>query len=214
VAKAKKAPKKSSKSAKKPGAKKPAKPAGKKAAKKPAKQPAKQTTAKQPATKQQKASPEHLAALAMRGDINVLFGLMDGVAESERDALAYKWLSVASDFGHTDADDMMDDLQEASSLRYDDDQLETGNAHWELGLAYLTGTDGLPRDLDKARSQLASARERNYPMSVQESDQMMTKARARLAPDALTVFDGVYAGGGGVDDRGTEDEEADDGYEP
>jgi hypothetical protein len=202
----------------KKGTKKPAKKPAKKAKPAAKKQPAKKPTAKtkqaarpasKPATKQPEATAPHLAALAMRGDINVLFGLMDGVVESERDALAYKWLSVASDFGHSDADDMMDDMQETSSLRYDDDQLETGNAHWELGLAYLTGTEGLPRDLEKARSQLQNARERNYPMSVQESDQMMTQARARLAPDALVIFDGVYAAnsGGGVDDRGDEDDE-------
>jgi hypothetical protein len=47
-------------------------------------------------------------------------------------------------------------------------------------------------------------------MSVQESDQMMTQARARLLPDALAIFDGVYAAssGGGVDDRGDEGDEA------
>jgi TPR repeat protein len=153
---------------------------------------------------------EQLAQLAKAGDLQLLFGLMDGSADSNRDVLAYKWLAVASDFGHEEADDMIGDLLEASSLRYDDDQFETGNAHWELGLAYLTGTEGLPKDLEKARAHLADAKERQYPMSVQESETMLVQARARLEPEALAVFDLVYDGSaspGVIDDREDEGDE-------
>jgi hypothetical protein len=209
------------KSAKKKSAKKPAtKPTKKPAAKKPAAKPAKKPAAKKPAkAAKTPAAPaampdapttEHLAKLAMAGDLDVLLGLMDGVPETDRDATAYKWLAVASDFGHEDADEILGDLQESSSLRYDDDHFVSGNAHWEIGLAYLTASDGLPRDLDKARSQLASAKESHYPMSVQESDTMQAQARARLAPDALAIFDAVYAGDSGrIDERGGEGDEGD-----
>ena len=159
--------------------------------------------------------PSRLAELAIAGNTNMLLGLMNHVPEDDRDATAYKWLAVASDFGHEDADELIGDLLEGTSLRFDDDQFVTGHAHWELGLAYLTATDGLPRDLDKARGQLVSALERGYPMSVQESDTMLAHARARLAPDSLAVFDAVYDGAsrGRLDDRADEGAEAegDDG---
>lgn len=141
----------------------------------------------------------------------MLLTLMSGIDKDTRDTTAYKWLSVASDFGHEEADDVIDDLLESSSLRYDDNQFLTGSAHWELGLAYLAGKDGLPRDLEKARAQLADAKERGFPMSVQETDTMLVHARATLAPDALAVFDAVYEGAspGRIDDRADEGDEDD-----
>ena len=199
--------------AKKPATKKAAvkKPAAKKAAPKPA---AKKAAPKPAATPKLVPSIAQLAAVAMAGDLPKLMGLMNNIPEDDRDQTAYKWLAVASDFGNEDAEDVMGDLLEATSLRFDDDQLLTGNAHWELGVAYLTGTDGLPRDLEKAAAQLASAHERGSPMSVQESDAMLASTRARLAPDALAVFDAVYGGEslGRLDDRAGEgaDEEEDD----
>src|SRR5207245_2364187 len=146
-----------------------------------------------------------LAQLAMRGDLDVLLRLVYGAAQHDPEVIAYKWLAVASDFGYGNADDMLGDLVESSSLRFAADRYGTGRAHWRLGLAYLTNTDGLPRDLDKARSHLASAKDRGYPMSVQGADAMMAQARARLAPDALAVFDAVFAtdAPGRIDERGS-----------
>jgi len=146
------------------------------------------------ATKQDDPTSEQLARMAIAGDVEGLFGLMDGEAENDRDGLVYKWLVVASDFGHDNADEYIDGLLEASSLRYDDDQFETGNAHWELAQAYLTATEGLPRDLERGRTHLEEAKTRHYPMSVQGSDKMIADARAPLPADARAVFDAVYDG--------------------
>ena len=139
-------------------------------------------------------SSDQLARMAIAGDIEGLFGLMDGEPDGDRDVLAYKWLAVASDFGHEEADDAIDDLLEASSLRFDDDQFLTGNAHWELGLAYLGGRDGLPRDLDRAREQLLAAQDRHYPVSIADGDKMLADLRRGLPADALAVVDAIYDG--------------------
>ena len=182
---------------------------GKRVAKKPAKRVTKKPAAK---PKVVAAEPAQFAELAMAGKTRELLNLLVHVPEDDRDETAYKWLVVASDFGHEDADDVIGDLLEGSSLRYDDDQFVTGNAHWELGLAYLTAGEHLPRDLEKARTQLVSALERGYPMSVQESDAMLAQARTRLAPDALAIFDAVYDGSSRprLDDRADEGADEDD----
>jgi len=133
------------------------KPVKKPAAKKPAvrtKKPAKKSTAKQ---KPVKRSAIELATLARKGNLDALFGLMDLDSSSPNDRDAYKWLCAAADFGHEEANDLIDDVMEVSSMRYDDDQYETAAAHWELAAAYLEGADGLPRDLALAKNHLADA---------------------------------------------------------
>jgi hypothetical protein len=136
--------------------------------------------------------PIVLAKLARDGDLQALFALCDGRAESDRDRLAYKWLCVAADFGHDDADNLIGDLMEATSLRYDDDQFATGNAHLELGVAYLTARDGLPRDLARGKEHLAEALQRHYPASVSGGDQILTELRGQLDAEAAAVFDAVF----------------------
>ena len=209
MAKAKKKPTKAAskpaKAAKRVGKQPPAKPA--KAAKRPARQPARKPAARAkaaPAKKKRSAKPhvavkrppvppaapltaDELAKLAMSGDLKVLAGLVTGTVN--RDLLAYKWLAVASDFGHSDADEMLAELIGSGSLGSD---AQTGQAHFELGLAYLTGTEGLPEDHDKGRSQLASAKERDYPSATPSSESILQRARGRLYSDALAVFDAVY----------------------
>jgi hypothetical protein len=133
-------------------------------------------------------SGEELAKVAMSGDLKVLYGLVNGAPN--RDLVAYKWLAVASDFGHADADEMLASLRE--TLSDADAQTGTGAAHFELGLAYLTGGDGLPTDHDKARSQLASAKERDYPGDDTTAASILQRGRGRLDSDALAVFDAVY----------------------
>lgn len=130
--------------------------------------------------------------MAMAGNVEGLLELADGDAKGHRDGVAYKWLCAASDFGHDAADELIDDLLETSSLRYDDDQLVTGNAHWELAVAYLTASEGLPRDLDKARVQLAAAEERGFPDSVEDGAKMLTDTRARVTPEARKLIDEIY----------------------
>ncbi|MEV0341300.1 hypothetical protein AB0H49_19955 [Nocardia sp. NPDC050713] len=108
------------------------------------------------------------------------------------DELAYKLLSVAVDFGHTEAEDLIDDLLFGSSLAYDDDRFAQGNAHFELGLAYLVGTDGLPADLDKGRAHLEKSHACQWPRHVQQGEVLLDEARAILSAPQLAVFDEVY----------------------
>lgn len=133
--------------------------------------------------------------MAIAGEVDALCAFTDGDANGENDVLVYKWLCVASDFGHAAADGRITDLMAGSSLAYDDDQYETGHAHFELGVAYLRGTEGLPIDHAKARTNLEAAYTRNYPMSVQDGDGMLALARTRLVGDARVVFDAIYRAG-------------------
>ncbi len=77
-------------------------------------------------------------------------GFYDNGPEAEGDPEAYKWTLVARDFGHAKADGVLDDLRSISSLRYDDGDLVTGHIHYDLGLAYLRGDEGLAIDFAKA----------------------------------------------------------------
>jgi hypothetical protein len=190
------------KAAKKPAkAKKSAKPVAKKSAAK--KAPAKKATkapkhaAKKPAAKKaapkaapKKAAPKkapkapaapgpsaETAKAAMAGDLHVLAGLVDGNSRE-----AYKWFAVASDFGHADADERL------AELRAQDDAPDAGQAHFELGIGYLTGSDSLPVDHDKARAQLANAKEHGYT----DDQSALQRVRGRLDNDARAVFDAVF----------------------
>jgi hypothetical protein len=182
--------KKPAKAVKKSAAKKAAKPAPKKPAKavKAAPKPVAKAAPKKPAKPAKKAAnkpkaaatshePSERAKAAIAGDLAVLGKLVD----SERET--YRWFSVASDFGHADADERLAELREAFG---DDHRL--GEIHFELGLGYLTGSDGLPVDHDKARSQLASAKERDFT----DDASTLQRARGRLKGDELAVFDAVY----------------------
>jgi hypothetical protein len=81
-----------------------------------------------------------LLALAREGDLEPLLHLCDIDGDGEGDILAYKWLNVASDFGHAGADDMIDDVMEVSSLRYDDDNSVTGGVHFDLHTRWSAAT--------------------------------------------------------------------------
>ena len=92
---------------------------------------------------------EHLVRLAQAGDLDALLARMDDVPEEDRDEAAYKWLNVAVDFGHAEADERIADLMEGSSLRFDDDQFLTGNVHDKEGDQTLCpgcGTAVISRD--------------------------------------------------------------------
>lgn len=138
---------------------------------------------------------QQYVASARAGDLDALFSL-DAAAGSDArdlDELAYKLLLVAADFGNTEADDLIDGvLSNAPLFRYDDDQFVQGNAHFELGLAYLMGSDGLPVDLDKGRTHLEESHACQWPRQVQQGETLLAEARALLSAPQLTVFDEVY----------------------
>jgi hypothetical protein len=189
--------KKSAKPANKAAAKKPAKAAPKKAAPKKAapkkaaptkaapkaapKKAATKAAPKKAATKAPKAPATgpsaEIAKAAMAGDLAVLAGLVDGDSRQ-----SYKWFAVASDFGHADADERL------AELRTRGDAPDAGEAHFELGVGYLTGSDNLPVDHDKARAQLANAKEHGYT----DDPSALQRVRGRLDNDARAVFDAVF----------------------
>lgn len=131
---------------------------------------------------------------ARHGELDAVVGLLadSGGKDEDLDELAYKLFCVASDCGHEEAADLIDDLLEASSLRYDDDQFVQGNAHFELALAYLRGSDGLPADPELAREHLTEARDCHWPWGVDGGETLLAAARAILSPPQRVVFDGIY----------------------
>lgn len=137
--------------------------------------------------------------LARKGDLDALLELayadVEGDETEEADARAFKWLTVALDFGHANAEDLIADLYEGTSLRFDDDQFVAGETHLELGVAYLLGTDGLAKELTKARTHLEQADECGFPASVQGGEEMLAEIREKLPADALAVFDEIYPRG-------------------
>ncbi len=141
-----------------------------------------------------------LAALALKGDLEALvLAIQPFKEDGDSDDEMYKWLEVAASHGPTAkhrkaAESLSADLLECSSLRYDDDQLTTGGVHFELGVAYLTGAEGLPRDLTRGAEQLAMAKERYYPWSIQGGDKLLKQTSKALPADARAVFDRIYDG--------------------
>src|ERR1700738_4848127 len=129
-----------------------------------------------------------LSACARAGDIDGLLELVGENPSWEPEEAAYKWLNVASDFGHDEADDMIDSVVEGS-LYADDDNYVTGHAHFELAVSYLTGGSGLPVDYDKARKPLKEMVTRHYTDTVEDGGRLLTNARRDLAPEARVVFD-------------------------
>ena len=143
------------------------------------------------------ATEIRLFVLAAAGSVEELMAVLaedaptgcDGEADEWAGA-AYKWLNVASDHGHDEADDMIDDLLE-SVLRHDDDHLVTGHVHFELAAGYLTGNNGLPVDFDKAHHHLMEMLDRGYPVSVQSARTLLDEARETMDSQARHAFDAV-----------------------
>jgi hypothetical protein len=141
-------------------------------------------------------SARDLAAGAREGDFDGLFALADQARadpEVDADVLLYKWLCVAADFGHEEADELIEDLMEVSSLRFDDDGFAVGSAHFELGLAYLSGEDGLPLNLEHGRAHLEEAVLRHWPAGIQEAHTVLAEARETLSGEGRVVFDELFA---------------------
>jgi hypothetical protein len=136
-----------------------------------------------------------LLAAARAGDLEAVMNLAvrdDDDDGFESSASAYKWLAVAADFGHDEADDMIDDLL-TGPLHHDDDGFVSGHAHFELAVSYLTGNDGLPVDFDRAREHVREMLIRGYPASVQGGDEMLIDARRAMNPEAATFWDAALA---------------------
>jgi hypothetical protein len=84
-------------------------------------------------------------------------------------------------------------LLETSSLQYDDDQFITGGVHFDLGLAYLRGEDGVRKDTVLARKHLQAAKERHFPLSAEvNGSKVIAESRSSLNPDQLGAFNSVF----------------------
>ena len=132
---------------------------------------------------------QQYVASALVGDLDAFFSL---IVPDDLDVLAYKLANVAADFGHAWADEFIEDLLNGSSLHADDDLFAQGSAHFELGLAYLMGADGLPADPDKAKAHLEKSHEFEWPFHVQQGEILLEAARAILTAPQLTVFEEIY----------------------
>ncbi|MCW5803684.1 MAG: hypothetical protein KIT31_14975 [Deltaproteobacteria bacterium] len=147
-------------------------------------------------------------ARAIAGDVEAIFEAAGSITdEGERDLMAYRLLAIAADFGSEEAHEALGDMLEASTLRYDDDHGAQGDVHFELALEYLTGTGGLPRDLERGRAHLVEARRCSYPEQIQHGAQRLGDARKRLDAEGLAAFDAIYNGRQVLDD----DDDDDDG---
>jgi len=122
---------------------------------------------------------------ARAGNIDALFALADDDAPDNAGAFeAYKWLCAAADFGHAKAALRARDVLE-TSLYADDGGLLQGDAHAELGLHYLEGAEGLPKDLSRARDHLQFCTK----VGTDLASHATPKLRKRLADDARAVLD-------------------------
>lgn len=132
-------------------------------------------------------APSRMLEWARSGKVEAIYAVADQNPRNHNDLEAYKWLAVADDFGHRKARALMEELQEVSSLRNDDDQLAVSTVHHELGMAYLTASEGLAQDFAKAQKhfRLASRGIRHVQINL-EAD------RARLSGKALQIFSKFY----------------------
>lgn len=142
-------------------------------------------------------SEKQLLAWAKKGDVDSLLGLCsppggdddddDDDVDTEGDETAYKWLLVAGDFGHAKAAKAADDTLEWSSLRYDDGALLQGLIHLELGQAYLSGADGLPKDEKKARKHLERAKKLKVHETT-DAEKDFPKFRKKVGAAGANIF--------------------------
>lgn len=143
-----------------------------------------------------KVTDTQYLAFARKGDLAAIMkatghngypeGYLDRGPETEGDADAYKWMLVAADFGHAEAKNVVDNLLELSSLRYDDGSLVTGQIQYDLGLDYLSGLNGLPTDFTKAKKHL-----RKGFAGVSGTNRDLELDRNKLKGRAREVFDSV-----------------------
>ncbi|KOG55751.1 hypothetical protein ADK75_10110 [Streptomyces virginiae] len=108
------------------------------------------------------------------------------------DSLTYKLLNVAADFGHLEADALIDNILDSSSLVFDYDRSAQGNVHFDLGVAYLRGTDGLPVDLERSRSHLELSHECQWPLRLKQGEGILNDVRTILSASQLALFKKIY----------------------
>ncbi|MGX2998797.1 hypothetical protein JNUCC64_31775 [Streptomyces sp. JNUCC 64] len=136
-------------------------------------------------------------ASARSGALDALHVLGTGATASVPgevlEALGYRLLLVAADSGNAEAGELVEGVLANSPLfRHDDDRSARGDAHFELGLAYLRGSDGLPVDPGRGVTHLETARACRWPGSGPEGEALFAAARALLTAPQLTLFDRVY----------------------
>ena len=139
-------------------------------------------------------SAKKLLAWAKKGDVDALLELCDlGTddedegGDSDGDETAYKWLLVATDFGFKKAARAADDMLAWSSFKFDDGALVQGLIHLELGQAYLSGAEGLPKDDEKARAHLERAKKLEVHKTT-DATKDFPKFRKKIGVERAKIF--------------------------
>jgi TPR repeat protein len=132
-----------------------------------------------------KDTKAHAAAKA--GDIATIRALFRTTNNVEADGDAYRWLLVAADYGHAAGETSAREMLSTSLLR--DDPEIAGLAHLDLGEWYLTGKNGLPRDLERGRKHLERAKEL---VDLELAVDSFSSSRKKLPPDAAAVLDAIF----------------------
>jgi hypothetical protein len=130
---------------------------------------------------------QKLLKAAKAGKVAQLLKLAEAAHDGNQ--VAYKWLLIAADFGH-DTNAQLDALLELPPFQYDDEQSIEALIHYEIGLAYLQGKDGLALDLVGAKAHLEFARELKVHAELHPT---FAALRRTLKADALGVFNAIFA---------------------
>lgn len=128
---------------------------------------------------------------AKEGNIEEIMTLVEEEEdEGERDMLAYQWLSIAADFGHEEAEEIIEQLMEVASLRYWDNG-EFQVAHFEIGQWYIDGKYNLPRDIEKALQHFREAEGLEQFVTGYEDD--IETIRTQLRGEDLSLFNTIFS---------------------
>jgi hypothetical protein len=125
-----------------------------------------------------------LGEIAKAGDFDALNDRLEG---QDDDAIIelYKWYTIAAVW-HDEAEEIADGIQEAQISRYGDETL--AQAHWEIGIHWLFGEEGLAVDAKQALVEIAYAKKCGLEVTAKEVESV----RKRLAGAARTGFDKLF----------------------
>lgn len=135
-----------------------------------------------------------LYELAKEGDVDAL---CEAVAEAakdddeEVDERVFQWLQVAATFGHEEADEMADDLYEASLSRGGDETVAV--LHYEVAEWFIRGDNGVECNYEFGLYQLERAEELELRESVEIETDLLA-LRDELPDEHVDRFDEIFPG--------------------
>ncbi len=127
---------------------------------------------------------------AREGRVEELFALA-----RESPERAYRWLLVAKDFGHEEAEDYLALIEEAyDEFKYDDDASTEMSIHLALTEAYLRGLEGLPVDALLALAHFEAFLDGPHPSLADARARHVEPLLARLDPASRAQLETAWAG--------------------